>query len=118
MCVPNHDTIFWCSLFLCFIFLHYCIAGFIFVISGITIVTNKCCNTLCDNCNKNRPYNWNQSGLLTICLVRFWGYVCYNSMDFLKEGGSVSHPSFLDGYNYSYCKVHMKAFIKAIDGKA
>ena len=39
-------------------------------------------------------------------------------MDFLKEGGLVSRSSPLDGYNYFHWKAHMKAFMKAIDGKA
>ncbi|XP_024028691.1 uncharacterized protein LOC112093781 [Morus notabilis] len=39
-------------------------------------------------------------------------------MDFLREGGSVSHPPLLDGCNDSYWKVRMKAFIKALDEKA
>ena len=50
--------------------------------------------------------------------MRFWESVCYNSIDFLKECGLVSRPPLLDGSNYSYWKARMKAFIKAIDGKA
>ena len=38
-------------------------------------------------------------------------------MDFLREGGSVSHPPLLDGTNYPYWKARMKAFIKTLDEK-
>jgi len=39
-------------------------------------------------------------------------------MDVMREGGSVNKPPFLEGFNYSYWKARMKAFIKAIDEKA
>ena len=39
-------------------------------------------------------------------------------MDLMKEGGSTSCPSFLDGTNYGYWKAKLQAFIKTIDEKA
>ena len=39
-------------------------------------------------------------------------------MDFIRERGSISRPPLLDGTNYPYWKARMRAFIKALDGKA
>ena len=39
-------------------------------------------------------------------------------MENLKEGNSVSRPLLLDGSNYAYWKVRMRALIKSIDEKA
>ena len=39
-------------------------------------------------------------------------------MDLMKEGGSTSHPPFLNGMNYGYWKARMRGFIKLIDEKA
>ena len=39
-------------------------------------------------------------------------------MNLFCEGGSASRPLLLDGTNYPYWKVRMRAFIKALDEKA
>ena len=39
-------------------------------------------------------------------------------MDLMKKGGSTSRPPLLDGPNYGYWKVRIRAFIKSIDEKA
>ena len=43
---------------------------------------------------------------------------CGSTMEIIKEGPSTTHPSVLDGKNYSYWKLHMISFLKSLDGRA